>query len=360
MTSRLTDLLTETAEAARDYADGPAAVAAARRTRRRRLVAVPAVAAVAVLLVFLLVPPGKPAPVTPATPAASAAPQPFGGQAVGPASMIYTTCARNCVPVLVTTGGARYTLPMMQMGADEFTLSPDGRRLGYPTGQGVILHDLTTGDSRTWRDATPGTSDPYAWSPDSGRLVSVQHDQGNVRSWRSIDVRDGSSTVVAATVWPAGLLDDGTVLYWRPAPGTSALVYADIRDGTIRTRATREFAIAGHLRTGETVADRLDVSADNGLAMVAVNRPQRDPGDAGTPIAVLILDLNSGRVAGRIDLPGRADLWRPDRLFAASVRAVRFVGGDLQIIDVDRATGAAVVVATVAGGVTVQLPGGGR
>lgn len=364
MKSRLTDLLTETAGSARDYADGAAAIAAARRDRRRRRVlAAPLAAAVVAALVFVLVRPGgTTSAVTPAAPTLTppAVAPPFGGKAIGPASMIYTTCPRLCDPLIVGAGGKHYSLPMMYDAADEYTLSPDGGRLGYTSGRGILLHDLSTGRTQELLEDKAGMSEPWAWSPDSLRLLVVRHDDGVVSGFRSIEVRTGAGVAVRTTRSPVAVLDDGTILYWQGEPGRSPLVFADVEGGTLRTVTTRDLGVAAHLRDGEAVLDPVRVAADNSQAMLTVRRPPVNADDVGTPAAVLIVNLGAGRVDERIDLPAGAGLWQPSRLFAASVRVVRLAGGNMQVVDLDRATRAQTVVATVPGGVTVQLPGDAR
>lgn len=357
MTTSLKAALAETADAARDYTDGAAAVAAARRVRgRRRALTVPLLAAMVALVAFVAAPALQTAP-PPAVRATFAA-LPDGP--VGAAAMIYSPCARDCAPMLMLTTGAQYVLPQLPQGPHRYTLSPDGRWLGSPVAQGFRLRNLTDGTTWTTADDGPGASDVWMWSPDSARLLLVRHTDGVVAHFESIVAATGVRTRVVTNRSPAALLDDGTVLYWQGEAGVSPLVFADVTRGDLHTRTSRTFDVAARLRTGESpIHDTLVVGAGDSQAMLTIRGPA-GTSDLGLPVAVLVLDLGQGRVVERVDLPAGADLWIPSRLLSGSVRGVQWAGGRTQVVELDRTLATQAVVATLAGQAEVVLPGDGR
>lgn len=360
MTTSLRTLLAETADAARDYADGAAAVAAARRARRRRRVfAVPLLAAIGALIAFVAAPALRTEPPEPVRPAILLT---LPDHPVGVAAMIYSPCthAGDCAPLLMLTSGVQYVLPRLPGGLHTYTLSPDGRWFGFPVAEGFRLRNLADGTSWTLTDAGPGVSDVWTWSPDSARLLVVRHNDGRVAHFDSVVAATGERTRVVTDRAPAALLNDGTVLYWQAETGSSPLVFADITRGELHTLTTRTFDVPERLRAGETpVHDTLVIGPDGNQAMLTLRGPTGNP-DLKLPVAVLVLNLGQGRVAERVDLPAGADLWTPARLLSGSVRGVQWAGGRTQVVELDRTMAVQMVVATLAGETEVVLPGDGR
>jgi hypothetical protein len=360
MTTELKQLLAEAADAARDYTDSAAAVQTARRARRRRrTLAVPLLAAVVALVAFVVAPALRtPEATTPAVTATFAA-LPDGP--VGAAAMIYSPCARDCAPMLMLTSGAQYVLPQFPQGPHPYTLSPDGRWLGFPVAEGFRLRNLTDGTTRTLDDDGPGASDVWVWSPDSARLLMVRHTDGLVTHFESVVAATGARSRVVTARSPVAVLDDGTVLYWQGEAGRSPLVFAAIRRGGLQTLTTKTFDVPARLRAGESpLHDGLSIGPDDSQAMLTLRGPAAGGADLGAPVAVLVLNLGQGRVAERVDLPAGADLWVPSRLLSGSVRGVQWAGGRTQVVDLDRALATQMVVATLAGQAEVVLPGDGR
>jgi hypothetical protein len=338
-------------------AHGNTGSAAAAGRARRRMLAVPLLAAVVALVAFVIAPALRTPPPPPDRPVP---PAPLPDRPVGAAAMIYALCARDCDPTLMLTTGVQYVLPRLPAGPHPYTLSPDGRWLGFPVPTGFRLRNLTDGTTWTLADDGPGASDVWVWSPDSARLLVVRHTDGVVAHVDSVAAATGVRTRVVTGRSPAALLDDGTVLYWQGEAGLSPLVFADVTRGELRTLTSRSFDVAARLRTGESPAhDLLAISPDDSQAMLTVRGPAGDAG-LGLPVAVLVLNLGQGRVAERVDLPAGADLWIPSRLLSGSILGVQWAGGRTQVVELDRTVASQTVVATLAGEAEVVLPGDGR
>jgi hypothetical protein len=262
--------------------------------------------------------------------------------------------------MLMVTTGEQYVLPEFPQGPHPYTLSPDGRWLGFPVDEGFRLRNLADGTTWTLPDDGPGASDVWVWSPDSARLVVVRHIDGDVRHFDSVVAATGVRTRVVTNRSPAALLDDGTVLYWQGEDGVSPLVFADVTRGKLKTVTTRTFDVEARLRTGETpMHGVLAIGPDDSQAMLTIRGPAVNS-DLGTLVAVLVLNLGPGQVAERVDLPAGADLWLPSRLLSGSVRGVQWAGGRTQVVELDRTLAAQTVVATLPGQAEVVLPGDGR
>ena len=262
--------------------------------------------------------------------------------------------------MLMLTTGVQYVLPQLPQGPHPYTLSPDGRWLGFPIAGGFRLRNLTDGQTWTMADSGPGVSDAWVWSPDSARVLVVRHTDGKVTHFDSIETATAVRTRVVTGRSPAALLDDGTVLYWQGEAGSSPLVFADITRGELHTLTSRTFDVAARLRAGESpIHDVLAVSPDDSQAMLTIRGPAGGS-DLGLPVAVLVLNLGQGRVAERVDLPAGADLWIPSRLLSGSIRGVQWAGGRTQVVELDRTVAAQTVVATLPGQAEVVLPGDGR
>jgi len=374
VTDQLRTLLADAAGGARNYADADAAIASARRSRtRRRLVAVPvAAAAVALGAVAALAPHGRgPAPASPDYPRIVAAPQrppalPAGR--LGPASLVYAPCARDCDPILVLPDGTQYALERPQHGGPTagYTLSPDGRWLGRSTADGVALRNLDTAVERDLPDDGPGVSEVWAWSPDSTRVLLVRHTDGVVAHFEVVDVGSGDRRrVTGGDLNPVGVRDAGTVLLWnRPGAGAPRLTVADVSSGTLVGRQEITPDLSSLLRPGETAAtDSLRLGPGGAVAMLAVAAPVADD-DLRRPQAVQLLDLTDGHAVARLDLPagaGRAgELWEPRAMLVGGILLAHHTSGRVDVVRLNDVTGARTVLCTLPGSSQVVLRGGGR
>lgn len=186
MKEGLSILLQEAAAGARNYADSSRAIATARRRRASRT----AGAAVVVVAVMALVlrgawtrmrhqpqPPAAPARTHPAYPPQISPPENAeflpADRAVGAASFLYSPCldVDRCPEYLVMPDGRQYRMPPVAgrtHSTSTYSLSPDGRYLGWDAGGRYRIRDL---ESDSVRDVdVPGKGRELSaagWSPKS-------------------------------------------------------------------------------------------------------------------------------------------------------------------------------------------------
>jgi len=71
--------------------------------------------------------------------------------------------------------GSLSEIPLTGLGLDVITISPDGDRMAYRTGEGILLYDLESGETRTlpyeWPEELDYLVSGYAWSPDGKELT---------------------------------------------------------------------------------------------------------------------------------------------------------------------------------------------
>ncbi len=360
MTDRLRMLLTEAAEAAGTYVDAGHAVRAARR-RRAGVAATGTVAVVLVILagaavVGLVNRPGPPAPAAgpPRYPATVSTPARAGdlpAGRVGTAALIYAPCPLDCTPYLVLGDGRQYRLAKAGRGeaTATYTLSPDGRWLGYPTAGGFELRNLAAGTVRRLSDSGPGESDVWAWAPDSTWCLLVRHVDGAVDHLQAVDVMTGATHRLDADPGtPLAIREDGTVIYLSPA----GQLTVDPPTGITPD-------LHALLHPGETVQPGNFLLGTGDRGAFVVDKPQ--PTDAaGRPTALLTVDLTSGRMVARTDLPasgGSGELWEPRAVTATGFLMVHWTSGETQIADLDPASGAVTVLSHLPRDAQVVLPG---
>jgi dipeptidyl aminopeptidase/acylaminoacyl peptidase len=96
------------------------------------------------------------------------------------------------VPVGVFRDGSRVTQP--------FLLSPDGRRVAFPSSTTWWLLDLATGESREFPDEGGGAAMGLAWSPDGHRIVYSPYRGNTTVVW---DIEGGAVTTLDTGAGPA-------------------------------------------------------------------------------------------------------------------------------------------------------------
>ncbi|MEV8631128.1 hypothetical protein AB0395_05670 [Streptosporangium sp. NPDC051023] len=223
-------------EEAGDYADAGRALT----TLRRRRSAAAAGTALAVLAVLVMV-----SGLWPTRQESSVIAGPV--HAVG--RSIHTACMHGCPTFLTYTDGRQVSLgEQTPVPPGNLTLSPDGRWLGIPVGDGFEVRDLT-GDTvyRTPSAASGEVIGPWAWSADSRTLLLASHASGDVSAYYLLDLTNGriSRPEVPKGFEPVGLSARGPVLFEESQYGK---------------RATRvRLVVAGR----ETVLDGRDVELIN-------------------------------------------------------------------------------------------------
>ncbi|MEU1251054.1 hypothetical protein [Micromonospora arida] len=224
----------ELADGARNYSDPERALAVGRR-RRRTLLAAPALAvAVAVVAVGTWVtvrpslPTGTPgnqatevttaasSPVPTLSPPPTAPALPPG--AVGRASFAYAGCRSGC-PGLAVVGDRQFIIPGQERNPGSsamlLSLSPDGRWLGYPAGDGYVVRDLTGTRTMAFPPSESGRrTAAWVWSADSNRLLVSDFREGNDNTYTLVDVLTGSRTpaVMPAAGTPLALTNEGEIV----------------------------------------------------------------------------------------------------------------------------------------------------
>lgn len=224
----------ELADDARNYSDPERALAVGHRRRRTMLAAPALAAAVAVVAVGTWVtlrppmPTGSPGnQVTEVTTAAStpvptlspppAAPALPPG-AVGRASFAYAGCRSGC-PWLVVVGDRQFVIPGEDRNPGSsamlLSLSPDGRWVGYPAGDGYVVRDLTGTRTMAFPPSETGRRmAAWVWSADSKRLLVGDFREGDDNTYTLVDVLTGSRTpaVIPPARTPLAVTDEGKIV----------------------------------------------------------------------------------------------------------------------------------------------------
>jgi hypothetical protein len=383
VSTRLRDLLDDLATDARDYGDGDRAVATARRRVTARRIAVPAVAAATVAALILAVgvvrgslrldvgPPGGPSNATgpvpgyPARITEPADPQPLPHAPGGLAAFLWSPCDYSCRPYLVMTDGRQFALPRSPAGTptEAYTLSPDGGWLGRPMDDGYELLRLADGrvlsipDEEGW-----GELDPWAWSPNSEWFLLGRNNAGDVDHFVLTNLRDGSAPRRVAPP-PDGVVamnNAGDLIGWiQPDDRRGALPELTIvRNG----ESTVDRRIAVRLPpnatdmfrdNGEAIRPfRLRLGPDDRSGLLIVDHPETLGDLTRYPAAVLHVDLSTGLVTGRIDLPEAGDgttgrAWNVDATLPGGALIVHWPAGRTELVVLNTVTGELVVATTL-------------
>jgi hypothetical protein len=394
MSARLRDLLDDLAADARGYGDPDLAVASARRRVAVRRVAVPlvAAAAVAILAAVLAAPAvrhrvdgGPGIGTTPDTEAeypdrvsvpGRADPLPDAPLADN-AAFVYAPCPRDCDPFLVMQDGTQYRLPRPDIGPPVYgySLSPDGRWLGWPTAAGYQLRNLR-GDAMAIPDNGPGITEAWVWAPDSQSLLLARHHDGAVdhytvvRPFESalpLRIAPPPATVVAMrnngdlVGWISGGEPDQLPVLGLIPRGQSTLVEQ------LPVRVPPD-ASGDLMRVGERFqpdALYLGPSGDFGVLVVNAAQPRND---THWPAGVVGLELSAGtHLISRIDLPvstgaGSGDwhVWEVANTLAGGVVLLHWEQGRAEIVVLNDVTGERVVVTVLPGDSQVRIRGDGR
>ncbi len=376
MTDRLRTLLLDAAEDARNYAEAHSAVASARRSRTlRRLLVVPLAASavlIAIAVPLLWTDDRGPAPVSSGYPPAVAPAQNTPGLPsgrVGTASFIYAPCVRACDPFLVVTGGVQYTLPRSQRGEStaSYTLSPDGRWLGRCGSQGCQVRDLEHNRSSDLADKGPGTSEIWAWSPDSTWLLLVRHVDGAIDHFETIKLSTGQRhRISGAAESPLAVNNDGALLYWKSSPaGTARLTTADVSSGALVERAGLAPQLGSQLRKGESVSTQsLRLVPGDDLVVLTVTAMAQGE-NVDRPTALLLVNRADGRVVRRLNMPPSdwttgTGIWEPGSAQPEGILLVHAAQHRTEIVRLDYITGGLAVLSTLPRDSQLVLRGASR
>jgi hypothetical protein len=372
MTEQLRALLHDAAAAVPDYADADRALRAGRRALRRRAVSTAIAAAVVVVIAVgaasalrsdprggtdeagPVAPGGE--PVYPAVLAPPERAAVLPASRVGSAALVYAPCARDCDPFLVLDSGRQYRLPRLGSGTPTagYTLSPDGRWLGWPTESGLRIRDLDGRGTRDIADDGPGRTSAWAWSADSRWILAVRHTDGLAHHATAIDVTTGARHRADVSGYPVGVRIDGRLVAWVGDLASAAEPAAALDTVDLSTGASERTALdlGPALRTGEiATGEELQPVPGGSLAMLPVQAAT--PTDIlGPASAVLVVDLDTGRVVRRVDLPPsdrsqNTQHWEPRSYEAGGITLVHWTLERTEIVQLDPDTGATVVHSTL-------------
>jgi hypothetical protein len=226
---------------------------------------------------------------SPSAAASSAAPLPDG--VLSRAELVYA-CVQGCRPVVLLADGREFEVPTDASSVRDITLSPDGRRLGYPLGTGFVVRDLLgQGEHRSGSDSPTRRLQVWAWTADSSRLLLAEVRDGRPEAFTLLRAdgvggraggADGVHTAVNA--WPGheilGVRSPAELLTIRPDAPSGSRVEVGLSNpaGTIDAWFTVD--ASGDLRTGERVEPTSLRFSGSGYEAVVV-----DAGNA--PVAVL-------------------------------------------------------------------------
>jgi hypothetical protein len=393
MSAPLRDLLDDLATEARGYGDPDRAVGTARRRVAVRRVAVPLVAAAVVaLLAAVLTSPAMrgrldSGPEIGTTP--DAHPQypdrvtgPENAERLpesplsGPAAFVYAPCPRECDPYLVMPDGTPYRLPRPDRGPPDYgySLSPDGRWLGWPTAAGFQLRDLVGGQAISISDSGPGVTEAWVWAPDSRTVLLARHHDGTVAHYLLWSLHGGSRTRLApspATV--VAMRNTGDLVAWISRAEPDRLpVLGLIPHGqsTVAEELPLRFppdASGDLLRAGETFTGALYLgpTGDSGVLVVNAAGPQSDN---YWPAGVVGLELaDGGTMTGRTELPvstgaGSGDwhVWQVANNLAGGVVLLHWEQDRTEIVVLNDVTGERVVATVLPAHSQVRVRGDGR
>ncbi|GAA2468943.1 hypothetical protein Ahu01nite_001790 [Winogradskya humida] len=240
-------------------------------------------------------------------------PAPLPDRPLARAAFLYSRCNpinvedENCRFRLVLTDGSQYTLPKSVMHEGPGPISPDGAFLMlYDESDGLVLRRLDSGTSR--RVALPdhlAAWGPVSWSPDA-RWAAVSADSPDGQKVAVVDIvnarlvedpaaaDDAQLVAVSAhgdLIWAKPANTGATTVHWIVGGRQPRVVDADLRS---------------HLRPGEIVNPTGwpgEVMLGDGItAVVPIIRAGGDAPWADGD-AILLVDLTTGVVRHRLDLP---------------------------------------------------------
>ncbi|MGH3655869.1 MAG: hypothetical protein ACRDUA_04345 [Micromonosporaceae bacterium] len=334
MTGRLHDMLDELAGDPASVPDPDQLIARDRSRRRRRIAMVAPVVVTAVAVgagtVVATWPQERPRPPavrqTPSNPPVVDAKEPIAagrlpwlpkvverpdtatplpGRPVGKGSLVYVGCRGTCGTYLMTTDGAQYQLRGVGSPYQGASLSPDGRWLGLRGEKGYLLRDLSGTTVREFPASRP--DEPVGWSADGKWLVIPTDAEGGQLL---IDASTGESWPFVDDQPLTGVLPSGQVVAspegYDPAVGGNSGSYRlPLLDPRTGEKSHLRIDLRGALRPDESLdlVSGWAARSDGEVAAFTVRRTV-DP-DAGTTVGedVVLVDLATGKVSHRIDLP---------------------------------------------------------
>jgi hypothetical protein len=286
-------------------------------------------------------------------------PKALPGGAVGAASLVYLPCARDCAPMIVFGGGRQFRLAAAAVDGggplSGYALSPDGRWLGHVGPSGADFRDLTGNTTVRYADDGPGTSAIAAWSADSGWALVVRTADDGIDHFTAVRLAGPERYRVADTdIAPIAVTDDGAVLYWS---GAEQLARADISTGAVVPGDDVLPDLRSLIKGGELVrAESLRLDPTGGQGLLTAYHPAGD-GGAGTPVALLLVDLGDGHAIGRLDPAGES--WTLRARVAGNALLVRTRTDRTEVVQLDLTAGAETATARFKRDVTVLVRGEG-
>ena len=300
-------------------------------------------------------------------------------RAVGRAALVVQDLASRTH--LVMSDGTQWNIPLPTDTAGVVVLSPDGRVLGYPTGDGFVLRDLM---SRT-TSVVPGFTEvasARAWSPNGRWLIGMARDDGKIPL---VDVTTGKVTALPGTdhsdgePTDAGTIVRGTCLDWTG----QTLTVRTTNPARPTKPQTVKFDAAPYLRSGEQAVRVPTGSAieRNGpqclfrrgagdLAYLAVYETptKKDFGwmDVRVVRGFLVVNARTGQFVRRVDLSMPFDTgsgvvldYFDDGLLAyrATGDEPGFLENPAELIRLDMFTGRRTLLTRCAAGLWPMLPG---
>jgi hypothetical protein len=244
-------------------------------------------------------------------------PAPLPDRPLGRAAFLYARCNpmdvedEKCRLRLVLTDGSQYTLPKGVMHEGPGPISPDGTfLLLYDESDGLVLRDLASGTSRTVAPPDPLTAwwGSVFWSPGARwaavsldglpgeKGVAVVVDIANARRVEDSAPSLGAQLVAVSAhgdpIWAKPADTSATTVHWIVGGRQPRVVDADLRS---------------HLRPGEIVNPTGwpgELMLGDGItAAVPIIRAGDDPPGWADGDAILLVDLTTGVVRHRLDLP---------------------------------------------------------
>ncbi|GAA1750633.1 WD40 repeat domain-containing protein [Luedemannella helvata] len=282
---------------------------------------------------------------------------------------------------LVMRDGTQWNVPLPADTSGVVVLSPDGRVLGYPTGDGFVLRDLM---SRT-SSVVPGFAEvasARAWSPNGRWLIGQARDDGKIPL---LDLTTGKVTALPGTEHSEGdPTDAGTIVRGTCLDWTGQTLTVRITKPASPTKPQMvKFDAAPYLSKGEQVVRVPTGSAierngpqclfrrgagDLGYLAVYETPTKKDFGwmDVKTIRAFLVVNARTGQFVRRVNLSMAFDTGTGVILdyFDGALLAYRATGDEpgflenpADLIRLDMVTGRRNLLTRCAAGLWPMLPG---